>query len=192
MRVRKPERSSDEGRIALQAAAPSAAAALTRLPPFAAYVHGAYLILLDGLSLGLGLNEATAAEARGACQRFLTVQLTPLLGDAAAAAALVASAALQDTNEAVVAEAETELAASAAPRSTPQHAAHGGAAAGEGDVFGMAPFFVRRGDAPPPRGVGFELQAPSTARNCTRVLRALQVLETFLTPPPGLPTEFSP
>jgi hypothetical protein len=49
---------------------------------------------------------------------------------------------------------------------------------------------VRRGDAPPPRGVGFELQAPSTARNCTRVLRALQVLETFLTPPPGLQTEF--
>ena len=57
------------------------------------------MILLDGISLGLGLNEATAAEARGACQRFLTVQLTPLLGDAAAAA-LVASAALQNNSEA--------------------------------------------------------------------------------------------
>jgi midasin len=132
-------------------------------------VHGAYLILLDGISLGLGLNEVTAVEVRCACQRFLTVQLTPLLGDAAAAAALVASAALQNSNEAV-AEAEADPAASATPRYTPQ-------VGGEENVFGMAPFFVRRGDAPPPRGAEFELQAPSTTRNCTRLLRALQVLE---------------
>jgi hypothetical protein len=77
------------------AAAAGSGVALTRLTPYAAYVHGAYLILLDGINLGLGLNELAANEARAACQRFLTLQLTPLLGDAAAAAALVAEASLK-------------------------------------------------------------------------------------------------
>ena len=45
------------------------------LSAWAAYVHGAYLTLLDGLGLGLGIPEATARQLRAACELFLHTQL---------------------------------------------------------------------------------------------------------------------
>ena len=46
-----------------------------QLSAWAAYVHGAYLTLLDGLGLGLGLPEATARQLRASCEQFLRTQL---------------------------------------------------------------------------------------------------------------------
>ena len=52
-----------------------------------AYAHGAYLTLLDGLGLGLGIPEATAQQLRSACEAFLRGQLPPRdLGALASAA----------------------------------------------------------------------------------------------------------
>ena len=48
-----------------------------QLSAWAAYAHGAYLTLLDGLGLGLGLPEATARQLRSACEQFLRSQLPP-------------------------------------------------------------------------------------------------------------------
>ncbi len=46
-----------------------------KLPLWEAYVHGAYLTLLDGLGLGLGLPEAVSLQLRAACETFLRSQL---------------------------------------------------------------------------------------------------------------------
>lgn len=46
-----------------------------RLTPEEAYVHGAYLTLLDGLGLGLGLPEETAKHLANECEGFLRRQL---------------------------------------------------------------------------------------------------------------------
>ena len=46
-----------------------------QLSAWAAYAHGAYLTLLDGLGLGLGLPEVTAKQLRAACEQFLRLQL---------------------------------------------------------------------------------------------------------------------
>ena len=46
-----------------------------RLSPEEAYAHGAYLTLLDGLGLGLGLPEETAKRIAAECRAFLRAQL---------------------------------------------------------------------------------------------------------------------
>lgn len=46
-----------------------------RLTPAEAFAHGAYLTLLDGLGLGLGLPEETARGLARACKEFLKEQL---------------------------------------------------------------------------------------------------------------------
>lgn len=46
-----------------------------RLSPEEAYAHGAYLTLLDGLGLGLGLPEETARRLADECREFLRRQL---------------------------------------------------------------------------------------------------------------------
>lgn len=41
----------------------------------AAYVHGCFLVLLDGLGLGSGTSQETAQTVRFRCCEFLTTQL---------------------------------------------------------------------------------------------------------------------
>jgi len=47
------------------------------MSPWEAYAHGAYLTLLDGLGLGLGIPEATATQLRASCEAFIGTQLPP-------------------------------------------------------------------------------------------------------------------
>lgn len=47
------------------------------MSPWEAYAHGAYLTLLDGLGLGLGIPEATATQLRASCEAFIGAQLPP-------------------------------------------------------------------------------------------------------------------
>jgi len=53
----------------------AAAGCSRRLSPEEAYAHGAYLTLLDGLGLGLGLPEETAKRIAAECRAFLRAQL---------------------------------------------------------------------------------------------------------------------
>jgi midasin len=54
----------------------------TAPPPGAlpAYLHGAHLVLLDGLGLGVGLPPSTAAPLRAQCISFLESQLPQVRG----------------------------------------------------------------------------------------------------------------
>ncbi|GFH15699.1 uncharacterized protein HaLaN_11975 [Haematococcus lacustris] len=48
-----------------------------RLGPLPAFVHGAHLVLLDGLGLGVGVAPDSAAALRSRCAAFLVQQLPP-------------------------------------------------------------------------------------------------------------------
>ena len=50
-------------------------AASATLPAWHTYAHGAYLTLLDGLGLGLGVADGEAAHLRSACEAFLLAQV---------------------------------------------------------------------------------------------------------------------
>lgn len=121
-----------------------------------AYAHGAHLVLLDGLGLGVGLSSEACEVLRDICHRFLLSQLPPDLHEAVAAAA--GSAAPDATGS---------IHAAAAPESMQED---GGA-----DQWGIAPFFVERRSGAPQPAAHFSFQAPTTSRNAMRVLRALQV-----------------
>ncbi|KAK9809153.1 hypothetical protein WJX72_010301 [[Myrmecia] bisecta] len=71
-------------------------AAAPRLGALAAYAHGAHLVLLDGIGLGVGMPLEAAATLRDACHRFLLKQLpAENQHDAAAAAGHLASLQLE-------------------------------------------------------------------------------------------------
>ena len=63
------------------------AVASGQLSMWDAYAHGAYLTLLDGLGLGLGIPEATAQQLRASCEAVLRTQLPPASLGALSAAA---------------------------------------------------------------------------------------------------------
>ncbi len=52
-----------------------------------AYAHGAHLVLLDGIGLGVGLAAEASLQLRELCHAFLLGQLPPEEAAAAAAAA---------------------------------------------------------------------------------------------------------
>ena len=62
-------------RAAAEGEGSAASGCSRRLSPEEAYAHGAYLTLLDGLGLGLGLPEETAKRLGDECREFLRRQL---------------------------------------------------------------------------------------------------------------------
>jgi midasin len=122
------------------------------LGPVAAYVHGAYLTLLDGLGLGSGLAAAAVAPLNASCQQLL-VQQVPA-----------------DMHEVV---------AQAAGGAVSPHVTRPGDAAAPGGTWGLPPFFIPCGSQGGSTG-GFELAAPTTARNAFRLLRAMQLRKAVL------------
>jgi midasin len=139
----------------------------SELGPLSAYVHGAYLTLLDGLGLGLGVPPAALAPLRARCRALLCQQLTsmPQSGGTALlpheAAAAVAQAAAELTPGAASADIQTD----------------------SGQRWGIPPFFIERAAAPDMpwtaqqggAGSAFNWAAPTTCRNAFRLLRAMQV-----------------
>eukprot|EP00887_Chlorella_sp_A99_P000601 scaffold17.g601.t1 len=120
----------------INAAAPS----IGLLP---AYAHGAHLVLLDGLGLGVGLTAGASAALRDTCVAFLQSQLPPELHAAAAAAA--GAETVEAAPEAPGAAAG-EAVAPTAP-GTPEHMEEDQLPPGR---WGIAPFYVDRcGDGTP-------------------------------------------
>eukprot|EP00897_Mesotaenium_endlicherianum_P007207 jgi/Mesen1/6514/ME000332S05520 len=149
--------------------------AAASLGVYCAYIHGAFLVLLDGIGLGLGLSMEAAQRTRDLCFAYLLRQLP----------------------EAERAPVERSCAASKKPPAAATLAvlpAGGAGEAGNGNgmeidgeegggpgaeetregYFGIAPFFIPRGPHAK-EGARFELTAPTTGRNAMRVLRALQL-----------------
>lgn len=88
------------------------------LSPWEAYAHGAFLTLLDGLGLGLGMADTEAAELRRACTNFVRTQLP-----AAARGALDAAAFVELPPGLGLIADTTSL---------------------DGTLFGVAPFFISK------------------------------------------------
>ncbi|KAL4440107.1 hypothetical protein ABPG75_003108 [Micractinium tetrahymenae] len=146
------------------------AATAPQLGLLPAYAHGAHLVLLDGIGLGVGLSAEASQQLRDRCHAFLLTQLPPEVHAAAKAAA--GRGALPGD------EAEAEAAAAAGMEVDDAERRQ---EAGPGR-WGIAPFFVEQrvmpgGGAP---GARFNFQAPTTGRNALRVLRALQLRKPIL------------
>jgi midasin len=157
-----------------------------QLGPLQAYAHGAYLTLLDGLGLGLGIPAALLAPLRQKCRRLLEQQLAGNVTAGGVSNSVSNSAEGQQLQLVTVGEAAAVV----------------GQAAGELQLqpntpvdvttddgrWGIPPFFVARGPADDESaaagsssssssssGPRFNWQAPTTCRNAFRLLRAMQV-----------------
>ncbi|XAR49907.1 hypothetical protein NMG60_11004090 [Bertholletia excelsa] len=130
------------------------------LQPEEAFLHGAFLVLLDGLSLGTGISRSDAAVLRDRCLSFLLDQLK-----------VVNPAAVNSSF------------------STMQNYGWGDVGNSGGILsndsircdthFGIHPFYIAKGDDHI-QAEQFEFMAPTTCRNTLRVLRAMQLPKPVL------------
>ncbi|WVZ15742.1 hypothetical protein V8G54_013308, partial [Vigna mungo] len=133
----------------------------TSLGPEHALLHGVFLVLLDGLSLGLSKRDA--AELRERCLSFLLQKLRLQM-------------------EKVVNIDWPELSRMGnygwgefGSTMDVQHSNN----TQQDDLFGIDPFYINKGNGIVEDG-GFEFMAPTTCRNALRVLRAMQLPKPVL------------
>ncbi|GAB4814206.1 hypothetical protein N2152v2_001252 [Parachlorella kessleri] len=143
-----------------------------------AYAHGAHLVLLDGIGLGVGLSAEASQQLRDMCHDFLLGQLPH---DARVVAEAAAGRA-QPPAPAVGASCGADGAGSAAHLLPMEVDAAQGEEPSQGSAtWGIAPFFVQRRSGTGARGgARFDFGAPTTGRNALRVLRALQLRKPVL------------
>ncbi|CAJ1950871.1 unnamed protein product [Sphenostylis stenocarpa] len=134
------------------------------LGPEHALLHGVFLVLLDGLSLGTGLSKTDAAELRERCLSFLLQKLR--LQMEVDESNLLYSRLSRMGN---YSWAEFGCTMNVAHSNNTQH----------GDLFGIDPFYINKGIGAVEDG-GFEFMAPTTCRNALRVLRAMQLPKPVL------------
>lgn len=130
------------------------------LGPAYAFVHGAFLVVLDGLSLGTGMSKTDAKRLRDRSLSFLLEELQVSESD------FVVSCQSKMENygwgDAVKHE---DISFSTDDRSQ--------------KFFGFNPFYFAKGQNDCKK-VGFEFLAPTTCRNAMRVLRAMQLRKPVL------------
>ncbi len=122
------------------------------LGPLLAYVHGAYLVVIDGIGLGVGVPDDAARAMRAMCHDFLLSQLPSEVHAAASEAAGMP---------------RLEGSAIASCGRTLENA------------WGVAPFYVPC-CSDDDGASEFDFNAPTTVRNSMRVLRALQLRKPVL------------
>ena len=122
----------------------------TALPAAVALMHGAHMVLLDGLGLGTGQSTRESERTRREAFEFLVSRLDAEEQD------LLASCR-QEADVAFLSGAQSEPG--------------GGLQAG--------PFSIEQGPLPIKPGL-FALDAPTSARNAMRLLRAMQVKKPIL------------
>ncbi|XP_056176640.1 midasin isoform X2 [Syzygium oleosum] len=125
-----------------------------------ALLHGSFLVLLDGLTLGTGISKSDAEELKDKCLHFLLGQLEV------------------DENSADYPKlsrienygwGETIMAKNLSGNHNVQL----------DNIFGVDPFYIEKGHENCEVG-GFEFLAPTTRRNALRVLRAMQLRKPVL------------
>ncbi|KAF7800661.1 midasin [Senna tora] len=130
------------------------------LGPEYAVLHGAFLVLLDGLSLGTGIAKTDADEIRERCLSFLLHKLRVDESN-------VLYSKLSRMGNYSWGEVGTSV---DVPDSDYMQ---------RDDIFGIDPFYVKKGCGSCEIG-GFEFRAPTTRRNALRVLRAMQLPKPVL------------
>ncbi|KAL2649174.1 hypothetical protein R1flu_017302 [Riccia fluitans] len=133
----------------------------------AAFVHGAHLVLLDGLGLGTGLSTSAAEEQRRRCLDHLLKQLPDSLR-----AGLTASSAFEaekfNSSFAGLIQTEARPTGIGALTHSPNTS-----------FYGIHPFYIPKGTYKNQNG-SFELSAPTTSWNALRILRAMQLPKPVL------------
>ncbi|KAI3455601.1 hypothetical protein Pfo_012264 [Paulownia fortunei] len=125
-----------------------------------AFVHGAFLVLLDGLSLGTNISKVEAAELRVKCLSFLLEKLKEYKPsfDPSSLDGLESYGWTDPGSLAVLSYADNMEC---------------------DNLFGIHPFYIEKGiDCI--GAEGFEFLAPTTRRNTLRVLRAMQLNKPVL------------
>ena len=136
------------------------------LAPWHSYCHGACLVLLDGLGLGVGMSQAASADLRKRAVQFILDQAPPEL-QSRLTASMQCDLALMMAPEGDDEDLST---------STIKHDAQLVA-----NRFSMGPFSVQCGGATQGRPASsYAFGAPTTARNLLRLLRAIQVSKPIL------------
>ncbi|KAL2899649.1 Midasin [Bienertia sinuspersici] len=130
------------------------------LSPDFAFLHGAFLVLLDGLSLGTGISKNEVAEVREKCLAFLVTQLK-VDGSVVADSELLRMESYGWANVTAIVD-----------NSEPEEMQCD-------NLFGIHPFYIEKGGAHL-EDTGFEFLAPTTRRNVLRVLRAMQLSKPAL------------
>lgn len=163
-----------------------------RIGALQAYAHGAYLTLLDGLGLGLGIPAVLLEPLKANCRQLLLQQLSSSsssssqsTGDGAQQQQLSAQEASAVVAQAAGEQIVTATASTVSTVSTVSTTTSSSSMSDRVDVetsdgrWGIPPFFVVRGaqggGAQSSGGPRFNFQAPTTCRNAFRLLRAMQV-----------------
>ncbi|CAI5953539.1 unnamed protein product, partial [Closterium sp. NIES-65] len=122
-----------------------------RIDKWTAFLHGAFLVFLDGVGIGQGLPEDAAQTEAKAAGMQVGVQ-----------SKLITEAPPSDPT-APSAHAVLKLSLTDVQR-----------------VFGFYPFYIPRGPCATDTSVPFELTAPTTNANVVRLLRAMQIRKPVL------------
>ncbi|KAF8388344.1 hypothetical protein HHK36_027010 [Tetracentron sinense] len=125
-----------------------------------AFIHGAFLVLLDGLSLGTGISKTDAGDLRERCLSFLLKQMKE--GNTSMVDSHLSrfeNYGWEDLAKNVYISCSINVQSN--------------------DLFGIDPFYIAKGDENCEHE-GFEFLAPTTRRNALRVLRAMQLAKPVL------------
>ncbi|XP_017978548.1 PREDICTED: midasin [Theobroma cacao] len=132
---------------------------VSKLDPEHSFLHGAFLVLLDGLSLGTGLSKKDCGDLRERCLSFLLellqVDSTNLLYSKLSK---MENYGWGDLETPVEINTDSTLC---------------------DNVFSIDPFYIEKGSEKSEAG-GFEFLAPTTRKNALRVLRAMQLSKPVL------------
>lgn len=122
-----------------------------------AFIHGAFLVLLDGIGFGLGLSNSVTQQVQTECARYLFERLPEHQRQVAVETIKLGDHTFGST-ELDPMEVDTVSGS---------------------NLFGIRPFHIARGDYRPPN-IKFALDAPTTKRNAWRILRAMQLRKPVL------------
>ena len=129
----------------------------TQIGKIPAFIHGAFLVLLDGIGFGTGLSNSVAQQLQTDCANYLFDQLSEDEKHIA-----IESIQPKDDKFGCLDVSAMEVGGSS-----------------HSNIFGLHPFFILRGDHTLPQ-ISFALDAPTTKRNAWKILRAMQLPKPIL------------
>ncbi|GBG32276.1 Midasin [Hondaea fermentalgiana] len=157
------------------------------IEPWTAFLHGAGLVLLDGLGLGSGVSEESCRSLRAKSCAFL-LELVPLDTQVAVREKgdlLLRSFFVENTRDApMMRKLGPSGDMSVSVVVSDEAIVHMSTEEDLDSRFGLHPFYISRGPVGDtlsgPDGVGYALDAPTTSENLARVLRAMQLERPIL------------